>query len=48
MIYKPQVNNMQNTINNYVGMIGKYLQQDKTETKGRSNNKSAQSQKGGD
>ena len=43
-----QVNNMQNTINNYVGMIGKYLQQDKTETKGRSNNKSAQSQKGGD
>lgn len=43
-----QVNNMQNTINNYVGMIGKYLQQDKTETKGRSNNKSAQSQKRGD
>lgn len=43
-----QVNNMQNTINNYVGMIGKYLQQDKTETKGRSNNKSTQSQKGGD
>lgn len=43
-----QVNNMQNTINNYVGMIGKYLQQDKTETKDRSNNKSAQSQKGGD